>query len=223
MYKSNFISVSILSADFSCLQDQVDQIEQAGADWLHIDVMDGHFVPNLTMGPVLVEAFRRMTRLPIDVHLMMENPERLLPQFAKAGADLLYVHVETCPHIHRTLQSIQELGCKTGVVINPGTPASAIEPVGHMVDAVLVMSVNPGFSGQAFLPEVKQKITRVRKILDERNPSAVIAVDGGIDATTLPQTASAGAQFFIASTAIFTHPEGISGGIAALRASIPEV
>jgi ribulose-phosphate 3-epimerase len=221
--KPGFISPSILSADFSCLKEEIQAVEKAGADWIHIDVMDGHFVPNLTMGPFIVEACRRMTSLPIDVHLMMENPERLMDRFAEAGANLLYVHVETCPHLHSTLQSIRKLGCRPGVVLNPGTPAAALEQVLHMADSVLVMTVNPGFSGQTFIPEVLRKISQVRKMLDEIHPEAVIAVDGGITSETLPLVARAGAQFFIASTAIYKHPQGIQAGMQALRASIREV
>jgi ribulose-phosphate 3-epimerase len=183
--------------------------------------MDGHFVPNLTMGPFIVETFRRLTNLPLDVHLMMEGPERYLEDFAKAGADLIYVQVETCPHLHGTLQTIRKLGCQVGVVLNPGTPASAIDAVLPLVDMVLVMSVNPGFSGQKFLPEVTHKIARLKHMLDTFNPTARIAVDGGISSQTLPETAQAGAQFFIAASSIFKHPEGIAGGVRALRASIP--
>jgi ribulose-phosphate 3-epimerase len=221
--KPGYISPSILSADFTCLKEQIEAVEEAGADWIHIDVMDGHFVPNLTMGPFIVEACRRITGLPLDVHMMVEKPERLIDKYAQAGANLIYVHVETCPHLHGTLQSIQKLGCRAGVVLNPGTPASAVEPVLHMVDSVLVMTVNPGFSGQTFLPEVVAKIRQVRNMLDEIRPEAVIAVDGGITPETLPLVARGGAQFFIASTAIYQQPEGIQAGMKALRASIREV
>ena len=221
MTRPFFISPSILSADFTRLKDQIDQVEAAGGDWIHIDVMDGHFVPNLTMGPFIVEACRRITSLPLDVHLMMEHPESLLEEFAQAGANHLYVHVETCPHLHRTLQMIHALGCKAGVVLNPGTPAVSIEPVLHLADLVLVMSVNPGFSGQEFLPEVTPKITEVRQMLDRINPDALIVVDGGVTAETLPQIANAGAQVFIAASAVFKHPQGIAEGIRQLRASFP--
>lgn len=220
MSKTFIITPSILSANFSCLKDQIVEAEAAGADWIHIDVMDGHFVPNLTMGPFIVEACRQMTRLPLDVHLMVEEPERMLEAFAKAGANLLYVHQETCPNLHRTLQNIRELGCKPGVVLNPATPAAAIQQVLYMVDLILVMTVNPGFSGQKFIPEVIPKIAQLRSQLDEVNPSAMIAVDGGITAATLSPTAAAGANVFIASTAIFKHPKGIADGIQELRASI---
>jgi ribulose-phosphate 3-epimerase len=215
------LSVSILSADFACLREQVAQIEAAGGDWIHIDVMDGHFVPNITMGPFIVETFRRLTHLPLDVHLMIEQPERYLEAFAKAGANLIYVQAETVPHLHGTLQTIRKLGCQAGVVLNPGTPASVISAVLPLVDVVLVMSVNPGYSGQAFIPEVSEKIAEIRRMLDENNPAARVAVDGGISDATLGETARAGADFFIAASAVFHHPQGISAGVQALRASIP--
>jgi ribulose-phosphate 3-epimerase len=215
------ITSSILSADFACLGDQIAQAEQAGIDWIHIDVMDGQFVPNLTMGPFIVETCRRITKLPLDVHLMIETPERMYADFAQAGANLLYTHIETCPHIYRSIQHIHEVGCKAGVVLNPGTPSAAVEAVLPIVDAVLVMTVNPGFSGQQFLPGVVPKITRIRQILDKVNPKAMIAVDGGINAETLPLTLHAGAQIFISATAIYKHPEGIAAGIHELRSLLP--
>jgi ribulose-phosphate 3-epimerase len=221
MLKPSSISVSILSADFSCLKDQLEQAEAGGADWLHIDVMDGQFVPNISMGPLMVETCRRISSLPRDVHLMIETPDKFIAEFVAAGADLLYVHVESNPHIHRTLQSIRQLGCSPGVVLNPGTPASSVEPVLHLVDAVLVMSVNPGFSGQAFLPEVLPKITQIRHMISVRKSEILIAVDGGITSKTLPQVAEAGADFFISASAVFSYPDGIAGGIQAMRASIP--
>ena len=211
------IAASILSADFTRLGEQIAQAEAGGADWIHVDVMDGHFVPNLTMGPFIVEACRRATNLPLDVHLMVEAPERLLKDFAKAGATYLTVHVETCPHLHRTLQSIQELGCKAGVVLNPGTPASLVEPVLHLADLVLVMSVNPGYSGQRFLPEVLPKVTAIRQAITQADLQTVLEIDGGISPTTLPQALRAGAQAFVAASAIFNHPQGIAAGIQALR------
>jgi ribulose-phosphate 3-epimerase len=221
--KPTFISASILSADFTRLKDEIQAVEKAGADWIHIDVMDGHFVPNLTMGPFIVEACRKMTRLPIDVHLMMENPESLMERYAQAGANMIYVHVETCPHLNNTLHMLRKFECKAGVVLNPGTTANALEEVLYMVDSVLVMTVNPGFSGQTFIPEAVGKIYKIRKMLDESNPEAFIAVDGGITSETLPVVARAGAQFFIAATAIYKHPQGIQAGLEALRASIREV
>jgi ribulose-phosphate 3-epimerase len=223
MDKKPIISVSVLSADFSCLRDQISQIEEAGGDWIHIDVMDGHFVPNITMGPFIVETFRRLTRLPMDVHLMIERPERYFQAFAEAGADLIYIQVETVPHLHGALQAIRRLGCRTGVVLNPGTPASSITEVLPLVDVVLAMTVNPGFSGQKFLPEVIGKIAQIRQMLDEHNPAAQIAVDGGINAHILIETARAGAEIFIAASAIFSHAQGISGGIRALQASIRQI
>ena len=213
------ISASILSADFSCLKDQVHQLENAGVDWIHIDVMDGRFVPNLTMGPFVVQAFHHMTRLPLDVHLMIEEPERLLEAFSEAGASGLTVHVETCPNLHRTLQRIRELGCKPGVVINPGTPASAVEPVLHLVDLVLVLSVNPGYSGQVFLPEVLPKVAEIRRSLELRNLHSLIEIDGGITSENLPLAYQAGVRVFVSATSIFHHPQGIGEGVKALRAS----
>ncbi len=215
------ITPSILAANFTCLEDQIKQAEAGGADWIHIDVMDGHFVPNLTMGPIIVKACRKITRLPLDVHLMIERPEQLIPAFAEAGASLLYVHVETCPHLHRTLQSIHELGCRAAVVINPGTPAASIEAVLTDVDVVLVMTVNPGFGGQEFISSTVPKIARVRRMLDEANPAALIAVDGGISTETLDEVVSAGAQIFIAGTSIFHYPDGIAAGIQVLRKALP--
>jgi ribulose-phosphate 3-epimerase len=211
------IATSILSADFTRLGEQIAEAEDAGADWIHVDVMDGHFVPNLTMGPFIVEACRRATQLPLDVHLMIESPEHLLTDFSQAGASHLTVHVETCPNLHRTLQMIRELGCKAGVTLNPGTPATLIEPVLHLADLVLVMSVNPGYSGQTFLPEVLPKVMQIRRKLDEVNPKAVVEIDGGITPTTLPLALRAGAQVFVTAYSVFKNPDGIAAGIRELR------
>ncbi len=217
MPPKNLLAPSILSADFTRLGEQIAECEAAGADWIHVDVMDGHFVPNLTMGPFIVEACRRATKLPLDVHLMIESPERLLEAFAKAGASHLTVHVETCPHLDSTLQEIRALGCATGVTLNPGTPVTAIEPVLQMVDLVLVMTVNPGYSRQTFLPETTSKVAALRRMLDAIGSSAWLEVDGGISAQTLPEVRKAGANAFVAAHAVFDHPEGIAAGIAALR------
>jgi ribulose-phosphate 3-epimerase len=215
------LSASILSADFTSLGQQIAEVEKAGTDWIHVDVMDGHFVPNLTMGPFIVRACRKVTRLPLDVHLMIESPETLLESFAEAGATNISVHLETCPNLHRTLQTIHELGCTAGVVLNPATSVALVEPVLHMVDLVLVMTVNPGFSGQIFLPEVLKKISCLRQDLNQINSSAWLEVDGGINTQTLPQVIDAGANVFVAAHAIFDHPGGITAGIKQLRAFFP--
>ena len=214
------IAPSILSADFTRLGADLAACEAAGADWIHVDVMDGGFVPNLTMGPVLVEACRRATKLPLDVHLMIEQPERHIEAFARAGASHITVHVETCPHLHRTLQQIKSLGCKAGVTLNPGTPAVMIEPVLHLADLVLVLSVNPGFGGQEFLPEVLPKIASLRKSLDALGSSAPLEVDGGLSSRTLPGVQKAGADAFVSGTSVFKHPQGIAAGIRELRESV---
>jgi len=211
------LAPSILSADFLRLGEAIAACEAAGADWIHVDVMDGHFVPNLTMGPLVVEACRRATKLPLDVHLMVEQPERHLEAFARGGASTLTVHVETCPHLHRTLQHIKSLGCQAGVALNPGTPVVAIQPVLSLADLVLVMSVNPGFAGQDFLSEVVPKVAEVRKKLDEIHSPAWLEVDGGIRAETLLQMRAAGATAFVAASAVFEHPQGIAAGLRALR------
>ena len=208
---------SILSADFTRLGEEIAACESAGADWLHIDVMDGHFVPNITMGPFIVEHCKRATKLPLDVHLMIEKPEQHLEAFAKAGANHLTVHVETCPHLHRTLEFIKSLGCKAGVTLNPGTPVAALESVLHLADLVLVMSVNPGFSGGKFVPESFARIADVRRRLDALGSSAWLEVDGGVNAENLPKLKEAGATAFVAATAVFKHPQGVAAGIQALR------
>ncbi|MBE0698032.1 MAG: ribulose-phosphate 3-epimerase [Anaerolineaceae bacterium] len=215
------LSSSILSADFACLGDEIREAETAGVDWIHIDVMDGHFVPNLTMGPFIVETCRRITKLPLDVHLMVDNPEQLIELFARAGANRLSVQVESTPHIYRLLQRIRELGCHPGVVINPGTPANVLEPVLHLADLVLVMTVNPGYSGQDFLPDMCPKISQVKEMIQEQRLNCLIQVDGGITSKTLPSTYQAGARVFIAATSIFKNPAGIAAGIRELRQAVP--
>lgn len=211
------ISSSILSADFRRLGKQIAEAESAGVDWLHVDVMDGHFAPNITMGPFIVEWCRKATRLPLDVHLMIEKPERYIDAFAKAGASGLTVHVETCPEMHNTLKQIKSAGCWAGVVLNPATPVSEIEPFLGQADLVLVMSVNPGYSGQKFMLETIAKVAHIRKKLDALGSSAWLEVDGGIDVETLPKMKEAGATAFVAATAIFKHPDGIESGVKALR------
>lgn len=210
------IAPSILSADFTCLGKEVAAVETAGADWIHIDVMDGRFVPNITYGPIIVEACKRVTSLPLDVHLMIEKPESIIPDFAKAGADYISVHTETCPHLHRTLQQIRELGVKPGVALNPATPLSSIEYIADQLDFVLIMSVNPGFGGQKFIASSIEKIKSLAALLARKNPSAIIQVDGGVNSDTIASVAGAGAGCFVAGSAIFNTPD-YQDTIAALR------
>jgi ribulose-phosphate 3-epimerase len=217
MRESYVIVPSILAADFTCLGEQVAEAESAGADWLHVDVMDGHFVPNLTMGPFVVEACRRATQLPLDVHLMIDAPERFLAAFAKAGASSLIVHVETCPDITGTLKTIKSLGCKAGVTLNPATPASDIESALILADQVLVLTVHPGYSGQEFMPEMILKVAEIRRKLDEIQSPTWLEVDGGISAANISRLREAGAEAFVAGSAIFHHPDGIAAGIRVLR------
>lgn len=214
---SAVLAPSILSADFARLGEEIRACEAAGADWIHVDVMDGHFVPNITMGPFIVETCKRITRLPLDVHLMIEQPERHLEAFAKAGAATLTVHVETCPHLHRTLQQIKALGCKAGVVLNPGTPVGALEAVLGEADLVLVMSVNPGFSGQAFIPQSLARVAEVRRRLDALGSTAWLEVDGGVTAENAGKLRQAGATAFVAATAVFKHPKGTAEGVRTLK------
>lgn len=220
MSHTHLIAPSILSADFSRLAGQISDAEDAGADWIHIDVMDGHFVPNITMGPFIVETVRKISDLPLDVHLMIEHPERYIQDFANAGADYLTVHIEANPHIHRTLQQIHNSNCKAGVSLNPGTPAVSIQEVLGIIDLCLVMSVNPGYSGQKFIESVVPKIAQIREMISRTNSQALIEVDGGIDKSTLPSVLQAGAQVFVAASAVFRHPLGIHSGVRDLRAAI---
>jgi ribulose-phosphate 3-epimerase len=212
------IAASILSADFSRLGEQVREAEEAGADLIHIDAMDGRFVPNITMGPLIVEAIRRVSSLPLDVHLMIEEPFKHIVAFASAGASILTIHAEACPHLHRDLESIHKLGVKAGVSINPGTPVEAIAEVLSVVDLVLVMTVDPGFGGQPFLPTVVPKLARITKLLDTTNFR--LSVDGGINSKTAPIAASAGATILVAGSAIFGNPNGIPAAIRELRESV---
>lgn len=211
------IAPSILSADFGRLADEVKAIEAAGADYVHVDVMDGRFVPNLTIGPLVIEAVKRATSLPLDVHLMMVEPEKYIDDFVKAGASIITVHQETCPHLHRTLQQIRAAGAKPSVVINPSTSLSAIEDVLGEVTQVLLMSVNPGFGGQAFIPATIDRVKRLRTMLDAKGLNQVdIEVDGGINATTAKQVIAAGATVLVAGNAVFKQPD-YRAAIAALR------
>jgi ribulose-phosphate 3-epimerase len=210
------IAPSILAADFARLGADVREAEAAGADYIHVDVMDGHFVPNLTLGPPVVKALRRVTALPLDVHLMMEAPERLLAEFAAAGADILTVHVETCPHLHRTVQQIKELGCRAGVTLNPATPAASLQEILRFVDLVLVMTVNPGFGGQRYIDGSEAKIGRVRAMLEAEGLHAELEVDGGIGPDTAARVVRAGANVLVAGSAIFAK-EGIRNAMDRLR------
>jgi ribulose-phosphate 3-epimerase len=211
------IAPSILSADFSRLGQQVAEAEAGGADYIHVDVMDGHFVPNITVGPLVVKAVRRSTYLPVDVHLMIESPERYLANFCDAGASNLTVHVETCPHLHRTVHQIKELGCNAGVTLNPSTPLVSLEEVLPYVDLVLIMTVNPGFGGQTFIEEALSKIQRVRAMLDDIGSQAEVEVDGGINLETAPRVVQAGANVLVAGSAVFAASECIKEAITALR------
>lgn len=220
MTKKYVLSPSILSADFARLGEEIATVAAAGADWIHVDVMDGHFVPNITMGPFIVATCRRITKLPLDVHLMIENPERYLEAFAQAGASGLTVHVETCPDIAGTLRQIKSLGCTAGAVLNPETPVGKIQPALTEADLILVMSVHPGYSGQSFIPETVSKVSEIRKKLDALRSSAWLEVDGGIDVETLPRMKEAGATAFVAATAVFKYPEGAAAGVKSLRAML---
>jgi len=197
------IAPSILSADFSNLAADVNRVEKAGADYLHIDVMDGHFVPNITLGPVLVKSLRKHSSLPFDVHLMIENPDLYIDDFADAGADIITVHTETCPHLHRTLAHIKERELKTGIAVNPATPPAMLEWVLPMVDLVLIMTVNPGFGGQSFIEEMIPKISKIRNMIDSAGFDVELQVDGGINAETAAAVARAGATVLVAGSAIF--------------------
>jgi ribulose-phosphate 3-epimerase len=197
------IAPSILSADFARLGEELVNIERGGADWVHVDVMDGRFVPNITIGPLIVQAVKRSTSLPLDVHLMIVEPERYVPEFVRAGASTVGIHVETCPHLHRSLAQIRESGARACVVLNPSTPAQAIEPVLGDVDQVLVMTVNPGFGGQKFIASMLGKIQQLRRWIDERGLDVALEVDGGIGPETIGAAARAGADVFVAGTAVF--------------------
>ena len=214
------IAPSILSADFTRLGDQVREAEAAGADYIHVDVMDGRFVPNITVGPLVVRALRRVTSLPLPTHLMIVEPERYIADFVAAGSDWILVHQETCPHLHRTIQQIKALGTKAGVVINPATPAACLADILEDVDSVLVMTVNPGFGGQKFIRSTLKKISQVRCMLDELGSAAALQVDGGIDHRTAPLVVEAGATVLVAGQAVFGTKESVAAAISRLRNSI---
>ena len=213
------IAPSILSADFVRLGEELTAVEAAGADWVHIDVMDGQFVPNITYGPIIVEACKRACNLALDVHLMIETPDLLIPEFAKAGADYISVHAEACTHLHRSLQLIRSFGVKAGVALNPATPVSAVEWVADQLDFLLVMSVNPGFGGQKFIPSAVDKIRDLSAMLKAKGSSAIIQVDGGINEKTIGDVHRAGATSFVAGSAIFNTPD-YKKTIEALRAAM---
>jgi len=209
------IAPSILSADFARLGDEIRAVADAGADWIHVDVMDGHFVPNITIGPLVVSAARKVTDLPLDVHLMIERPERYIQDFADAGADWISVQVEACTHLHRTVQQIRECGCRPGVVLNPATSLETLTYILADVDLVMLMSVNPGFGGQAFIPSTLDKIRALRRIIDRCGNDALIEIDGGINAGTAASVSEAGADVFVAGSAVF--------GSSDYRATIAEL
>ncbi len=211
------IAPSILSADFARLGDQIREAEAGGADYIHVDVMDGHFVPNITIGSLIVRAIRTDTRLPLDVHLMIESPERFLEDFAKAGADLITVHQEACVHLHRTIEQIRSLGKRAGVSINPATPAGVLDEILPYVDLVLVMTVNPGFGGQSFIESMPAKIRDIRQRLTALGSVAELEVDGGVNYQTAPIVAAAGANVLVAGSSVFGAKEGIAKAIAEIR------
>src|SRR3954462_2519209 len=201
------IAPSILSADFAKLGEEIKDVEKGGADFIHVDVMDGHFVPNMTIGPLIVQAIRPVTKLPLDVHLMIENPDQYIEDFAKAGADYITVHVEACRHLHRTIHLIKSLGVKAGVVLNPATPVQLIEPIIEDVDMVLLMSVNPGFGGQKFISSVLSKIKQVKEMSDEKGLNLEIEVDGGVNEETAALCVEAGATVLVAGSAVFNQTD----------------
>jgi ribulose-phosphate 3-epimerase len=204
---SVLIAPSILAADFAALGDAIHAVERGGADLIHVDVMDGHFVPNLTVGPPVVKSIQRVTSAPLDVHLMIEEPDRYIEAFAEAGAAMLSVHVEVLPHLHRTVQAIKALGVKAGVVLNPATPVTSLDDIAGDVDYVLVMSVNPGFGGQTFIPRSESKVRAVRALLDRAGNAAPVEIDGGIDQHNIARVVTAGARIIVAGSAVFHAPD----------------
>jgi len=212
------IAPSLLSADFARLAEEIDLAEKGGADWIHLDIMDGHFVPNITFGPPLLASLRKITSLPFDTHLMIEDPDRYLEAFRSAGSDIITVHYEACPHLHRTVQRIKELGAKAGVSLNPATPVSVLERIIPDVDLVLIMSVNPGFGGQSFIPSSGEKLSQVAELLRSKHSRAYLEVDGGIDQQTARVAVRAGATVLVAGSSVFGSPD-VPSAIQSLRAS----
>lgn len=215
------LAPSVLSADFSRLGEQVAEVTEAGADYIHIDVMDGRFVPNITIGAPVVKSLRSRTNLPLDVHLMVKDPLSHIPHFADAGADIITIHAEACIHLHRAVQKIKELEIKAGVALNPGTPLAMLDEILPSLDLVLLMTVNPGFGGQPFIEEVVGKITRLRKILDERGLTAELEVDGGINAEIAPRVAKAGASILVAGAAVFHPGYSVKEALERIRKGLP--
>lgn len=215
--RSFILSASILSADFGNLSGQIAEIERAGVDWVHVDVMDGHFVPNITMGPFIVKTVRDLTRLPLDIHLMIEKPENFIDAFHQAGADRISIHIEDNPNVETTLEYIQRLGIKAGLVLNPETAIETIIPFINHIDLLLVMSVNPGYSGQQFIPSSLNKIHTAHNLMVENKKYIHVQVDGGITSQNVKQVVDAGADVIVAATAVFQHPDGIAAGVHSLR------
>ncbi len=213
---------SILSADFTRLGEQVREAEAAGAQRIQIDVMDGHFVPNITMGPMVVEAVRRCTSLPLEAHLMITNPQEYIETFAKAGADVIIVHQEVCPHLHRVIQQIKQAGKQAGVALNPSTPIFLLQDILSLLDMVLIMTVNPGFGGQDFIPEMLPKISHLRRIITDRGLHCDIEVDGGIHEATVPQVVQAGANLLVAGSAVYNDKESVQDAMNRLRRAVPQ-
>ncbi len=215
------LAPSILSADFARLGQQVSEATEAGADYIHLDVMDGRFVPNITFGPVVIEGLKPYTNLPLDAHLMIVEPERRIPDFIQAGVHHVTVHAEACTHLHRVIQQIKDGGCRAGVALNPATPIASIEEVLPFLDIVLILTVNPGFGGQTLIPEVLNKVSRLRAIIDERGYDVELEVDGGVNARTASTVVDAGAHTLIAGSAVFNRQESVADAMAKLRGSLP--